>query len=152
MSASRAWTCSVVGALLGALLTAGCGGSGNAGAQTVPAAAEAGPTSLPSADARACVGVQAVISHITADTARWSPKLQPFDQVIAQRLSGQARVLASQASFASGRAVVGAVRATAAAFDGVARAMKAKSRPKFRRAIDNSRTAYAILKKVCLLE
>jgi hypothetical protein len=36
---------------------------------------------------RACIGVQAIVAHITVGTARWSPTLRPFDQSIASRLS-----------------------------------------------------------------
>jgi hypothetical protein len=36
---------------------------------------------------RACIGVQAIVAHITVGTARWSPTLRPFDQSIPSRLS-----------------------------------------------------------------
>jgi hypothetical protein len=100
------------------------------------------------ADQQACVGVEAILAHITVDTAHWSPTFHPFDQDIAVRLASQSRELNSQAAGAD-LPVRRAVAATATAFGGVADAIMAKKRHRLQRAIDASRTAYSGLKVVC---
>jgi hypothetical protein len=65
------------------------------------------------ADRQACVGVEAILAHITVDTAHWSPTFHPFDQDIAVRLASQSRELNSQAAGAD-LPVRRAVAATAA--------------------------------------
>lgn len=99
---------------------------------------------------RACIGVEAILAHITVDTARWSPTVHPFDESVAARLAYQTRYLDRQA-LAAGLTVRRAVAATASAFGGVAEAIMARSRPRLDRAIARSRTAYSGLKKVCHL-
>jgi hypothetical protein len=106
--------------------------------------------SLPDANGRACIGVEAILAHITVDTARWSPTVHPFDQSVAARLADQTRYLDRQA-LAAGLTVRRAVAATASAFGGVAEAIMARSRPRLDRAIARSRTAYSGLKKACHL-
>lgn len=132
------------------LLVTGCGTTGHAtkAAQAAVAAAPQGP---PSADARACVGAEAIIKHVTVDTARWSPTQHPFDPVVAGRLATQARYLALQGPQAQHANVRTAVGATASAFGGVAASMKARNRAGLTRAIARSRVAYKMLKRACTL-
>lgn len=136
--------------LAAALLVAGCGTTGPApkASQAAIAAAPQGP---PSADTRACVGAEAIIKHVTVDTARWSPTQQPFDQVVAGRLATQAKYLAAQGPQAQHAPVRTAVAATASAFGGVAASMKARNRSGLTRAIARSRVAYKLLKRACSL-
>jgi hypothetical protein len=103
---------------------------------------------LPDADERACAGVQAILGHISVDTARWSPTFRPFDRGIATRLETQTGYLSTQA-LDSSAPLREAVAATAAAFDDVSRAIMAKDRPRLDRAIAHSRTAYSALKNRC---
>ncbi len=110
-----------------------------------------GGASVEEADQQACAGVEAILAHITVDTARWSPTVHPFDQDIAVRLASQSRELNGQA-LAADLNVRRAVTATATAFGGVAEAIMAKQRHRLDRAIDESRTAYSALKAVCKIQ
>ena len=137
---------------LTAVIVSSCGGHPSA-ASPVPTQAQtadgtlAGDT-VEQADQQACVGVEAILAHITVDTAHWSPTSHPFDQDIAVRLASQSRELNSQAQSAD-LPVRQAVAATATAFGGVAEAIMAKRRGQLNRAIDASRKAYSGLKVVC---
>jgi hypothetical protein len=102
-------------------------------------------------DERACVGVEAIISHITVDTVRWSPGVNPFDQTISTRLAGRASQLAAQGSQATNPDIKFWIRATAASFTGVADAMTSRKRTRVEKAITQSRVAYKGLKQVCSL-
>lgn len=117
-------------------------------AQAQPPGGTPGGPALPDADQRACVGVEAIIAHITVDTARWSPTVHPFDQDIAARLASRSRDLDDQA-LEAGPDVRRAVAATAAAFGGVAEAIVSKKRDRLDRAVADSRTAYSRLKEAC---
>jgi hypothetical protein len=97
---------------------------------------------------QACVGVSAIIAHITADTAGWSPTVSPFDRDIASRLTTQTRYLDNQALTAD-LGVRRAVAATSTAFTAVADAIIAKNRAHLDRAIAQSRVAYGRLKTAC---
>ena len=112
-----------------------------------PAATQGGAI-VRDVDQQACVGVEAILAHITADTAHWSPTFHPFDQNIALRLASDSRELNNEDPAADLR-VRRAVTATATAFVGVAEAIMAKRRDRLNRAIDQSRTAYSGLKVVC---
>jgi hypothetical protein len=136
--------------LAAVLLLAGCGTT-DAGPQAKASAVLATPKPPPTADTRACVGAEAVIKHVTVDTARWSPTQRPFDKVIAGRLATQAQYLAAQGPQAHDPRVRSAVGATASAFTGVAASMKARNRAGLTRAIARSRVAYKHLKQVCSL-
>jgi hypothetical protein len=103
------------------------------------------------ADVRACAGVQAIISHIAVDAARWSPALAPFDKTVSTRLASEARDLAAQGPHADDPAIQRSVRDTAAAFGGVASAMKSRKRRSVDQAIARTRTTYQDLKQVCSL-
>src|SRR4051794_2668538 len=95
-------------------LVAGCGGtSGEPG--TAPRQVLASPSPV-SEDVRACAGVEAIISHITVDTVRWSPNLNPFDKTISSRLATSARELAGQGPQATDSDIQFWIRATAASF------------------------------------
>jgi hypothetical protein len=145
--------------VLSVLVVAGCGG-GSPSAHTTPpvlATAPSAPTTeatgptlppIPEADVRPCINVQAVLSHITADTARWSPTSHPFDTSIATRLGTQAGYMNQQA-MGGDYALRKAVADTARAFGGVARSIVAHSRKQLAHAVDRSRVAYAALKKLC---
>jgi hypothetical protein len=106
---------------------------------------------LPDADEKACAAVEAIIGHITVDTARWSPSVRPFDRDIATRLATQTDSLNDQALAAS-LPLRRAVATTAAAFGDVSKAIMAKDRSALDRAIPASRTAYSGLKKFCKLD
>jgi hypothetical protein len=130
-------------------LLAGCGSGAQENATASKASTQA-PKKL-SADLKACVGVQAVIGHITAGTARWTPDTDPFDRAISKQLTQQAQNLAVQGPQATDPDIQVAVRQTSDAFKGVASAMKSKKRARFDSAIQQSRVAYKKLKAVCSL-
>ena len=115
---------------------------------SAPSGASGSQAALPDANARACIGVEAILAHITVDTARWSPALRPFDETIASRLSLETGYLDRQA-LAADRHVRVAVADVATAFGGVADAIMARSRARLKHAIAQSRAAYAGLKTVC---
>ena len=137
-------------ALTAVLLVAGCGTT-DAGPKPKASAVLATPTPPRTVDTRACVGAEAVIKHVTVDTARWSPTHSPFDKVIAGRLATQAQYLAAQGPQAKDPRVRSAVGATASAFTGVASSMKARDKAGLTRAIARSRVAYKQLKQACSL-
>jgi hypothetical protein len=151
---------SSVSATLAALLLAGCGGEAGAGTRAAaspstassavasPAQRSRSPQPV-TADDRACTGVQAVIGHLTADTAGWSPLRDPFDKAVAQRIRLRSSELARQAPAGAAPQVVKAVGATARAFTTVSTAMRSKDRTRVTRAINMSRVAYRELKRAC---
>jgi hypothetical protein len=105
---------------------------------------------LPDANKKACVNVEALVAHIAVDTARWSPTHQPFDPAIATRLAKDTEYFNSQA-LAADTSVRQAVAATATAFGAVADAIMARNQAHLDRAVAESRTAYSTLKKVCAI-
>src|SRR3954451_15980855 len=107
-------------------LVVGCGGtSGESG--NPPRQVLASPSPV-SEDVRACAGVEAIISHITVDTVRWSPNLNPFDKTISARLATSARELAGQGPQATDTDIQFWIRATASSFSAVASAMASQKR------------------------
>jgi hypothetical protein len=108
--------------------------------------------STPTADSRACVGVEAIIGHLTADTARWSPNLDPFDPAISARIRTWSKALARQESLATSSHLQAVVGSNARAFAEVADAMAAKNRAKVSHAVDASKVAYGQLKGLCSLD
>lgn len=135
------------------VMLAGCGGGAGAsgGASTHPSQAASPQARIShrlSVDERACAGVQAVIGHLAADTAHWSPQLDPFDKTVSRRIRLRSAELDKQAPRA-GVPVQRAVHATARAFTKVAQAMRSRNRPTLTRAIGGSRTAYRELKRAC---
>ena len=162
MTTARQGRRALAAACLTAVAVTSCGSNPSA-APTTPLPASAptvgsstqpseGPSgvALPDADKKACVGVEAIIAHITVDTARWSPTHRPFDPAIATRLATQTQYLNSQALAADTR-VRHVVAATASAFGGVADAIMARDRAHLDRAVAQSRIAYSSLKKVCAI-
>jgi len=130
-----------------AMLT-GCGQG--AAKQETRVAAPAAPTAT--GDVRACAGVQAVIGHLTAGTARWSPNLDPFDKAISSQIRLQSQNLARQVPLAKSKNVRAAVQSNARAFTVMADAMTGKDRDKVNRSINGTKVAYRTLKKVCELK
>jgi hypothetical protein len=132
-----------VACLTAAVVTA-CGSHTSAAPTT-----QAPVSALAAADDKACAGIEAILAHVTVDTAHWSPGgARPFDQGIATRLATQTRYLTPQAQGAGPR-VRRAVASTATAFDGVAEAIMTKNRAGLEHAILRSRTAYSGLKQAC---
>ena len=127
-------------------LVAGCGTTTTPAAR--PTQTEVAPAKV-TADVRACVGVEAILGHVAADTAAWSPAQRPFDRGVARRIRTQAGYLAGQAPQASDAGIQVAVEGTAASFRGVAGAMQARDRARLDRAIKRSRVAYTALKSAC---
>jgi hypothetical protein len=149
MSTPRQRWAATLGACLTLGVLAGCGAGGSDDTAASPTASTA--SSTPESDARACVGVEAIIAHITVDTAHWSPTSQPFDKAIAVRLESQSRDLNSQALGAA-LPIRRAVADTSAAFGDVADAMMARKTASLQHAIARSRTAYAALKSACAIQ
>ncbi|MGY2874485.1 hypothetical protein ACVW00_001675 [Marmoricola sp. URHA0025 HA25] len=150
MSRSKLMGRIVVSACLA--LVVGCGGtSGEPGTASTQPAVLASPSPV-TEDVRACAGVEAIISHITVDTVRWSPNLHPFDKTISSRLATSARELAAQGPQATDTDIQFWIRATAASFSAVATAMAAQKRKHVDKAIDQSRVAYKGLKQACSLD
>jgi hypothetical protein len=103
-------------------------------------------------DIRACAEVQAVIGHLTVDTVRWSPNLDPFDKAISTQIRLLSQDLAKQAPHAQTQHIRTVVNSNAQAFRAVADAMGGKSSDKVSRAIYATRVAYRDLKKACSLK
>ena len=130
-----------------AVMLAGCGHSANVSAGAAAPGKDTGPVGA--ADIRACSGVQAIIGHLSAGTARWSPNLAPFDKAIASQIRLQSQNLARQAPQAQDRHLRAVVQSNAGAFSAMADAMAGKDRAKVDRSIAATRVAYRELKKVC---
>lgn len=133
-----------------ALVLAGCssGSSQNdaaARATASPPAASASSTG----DQRACLGSEALVKHLAAVTAGWSPGLHPFDPAVDQQIRTFAHDLATQAQFADTRRLQGVVRGNAAAFDDLAEAMADRKRAKVISSVEGTRVAYRLLKSAC---
>ena len=141
--------------VLGAALAGGCAAAppvAQSPQAAHPAAHQAAPEpSAPTLDVRACAGVQAVVSHLAADTRRWSPTRDPFDKDMSSRIGRTARDLGVQASLADTPRVRRLVTSTAAAFGALPRAMASHDRTSVTRAITGTRTAYRALKRACSL-
>lgn len=116
------------------------------------AASPSTPRATPAADSRACAGAEAVIGHISVDTARWSPTRKPFDRAVAARIADRAGQLDAQAPVAQDATVTRAVHSMSVAFSSVSRAMSARKRVEVNQAITLSRVAYRELKDVCSLD
>lgn len=132
------------------VLAVGCGTTADPPGQTQvkPAQTKVAPAKV-TADVRACAGAEAILGHVAADTAAWSPAKRPFDRGVARRIRTQAGFLASQGPQASDAGIQVAVGATAASFRGVAGAMQARDRARLDQAIKRSRVAYKALKSAC---
>jgi hypothetical protein len=145
----------VAGVTLAAVTLSGCG-HGTAGSGTAPPAqagalAAGAPLTL-TPDIRACAGVQALIGHITVDTARWSPNLNPFDKTISVRISQLSKNLDRQVSQAQSQHIKAVVHSNAQAFGAIAAAMTGKNATSVSRAISATKGAYRQLKSVCQLK
>ncbi|MDQ1538523.1 MAG: hypothetical protein QOE58_2916 [Actinomycetota bacterium] len=145
----------VAGVTLAAAMLAGCGHA-NAGSGTTPPAqadtlAAAAPLTL-TPDIRACAEVQALMGHITVDTARWSPNLNPFDRTVSARIGQLSKNLDKQVPQAKSQHIKAVVHSNAQAFAAVAAAMTAKNTTSVSRAISGTKVAYRQLKAVCQLK
>lgn len=153
----RAWMRKAAGAGVAVVLVVGCGTNTATDHTTqdkaLPAPSVVDPTQrLITGDFRACAGAEAILGHLTSETAQWSPNLNPFDKTISKRLASRARDLAAQARQAEDPGVESAVRASAGSFSGVSVAMRSRKRARVDQAIAVSRVTYKDLKRVCHLD
>src|SRR4051812_40563010 len=108
--------------VLVALLSCAC----SAGARASSSGAH--PSARPSSataqmDAFTCTSVQALLGHLAAGTARWSPTLKPFDPAVAVQIRTTSVNLQKQLPRVRTVAVYRAVLSSAKAFGSVATAM-----------------------------
>lgn len=137
-----------------AVLLAGCAHGAAADASRTdasgkPTAAASTAPPLVTQDARACAGAEAVLGHMSADTARWSPERDPFDKTISGRIRLLADALDKQATLAQSEQVKLVVHGNARAFTAVADAMLTKKRDLVSSTIGSTRVAYKQLKSTC---
>ena len=148
----RSRTTSLAALGIAGLMLTGCGSGAAPTASPAPSASVApAPVRQITPDLRACTGVQAVIGHLAADTAQWSPKRDPFGPPISARIRLLAGELGKQGTLASSARVRAAISTNSRAFVGVADAMTTKKRPKVDQAIAATRVAYKQLKGLCSL-
>jgi hypothetical protein len=142
---SRAWR-SVSALVLAFFLACSCsdGGQGSTAADIKPAARTTAPP-----DAFTCASVQALLGHLAAGTARWSPKSDPFDKSVAAQIRSTSVSLQRSLQKVRTVAVLRAVSSNAKAFHAVATAMSLKKRAKVNRAIAATQVAYGKFKRVC---
>jgi len=100
-------------------------------------------------DAFACTSVQALLGHLAAGTARWSPTLKPFDPAVAVQIRATSVNMQKQLPRVRTVAVYRAVLLSSKAFGSVATAMVQKKRAQVGRAISATHIAFRNLKKVC---
>lgn len=153
----RAWMRQAAVTGVAVVLVAGCGtnaGTGHAAQDLAPPAPSVvDATQRPiTGDFRACAGAEAILRHLTSETAHWSPNLNPFDATISKQLASRARDLAAQAQQAEDPGVKSAVRASAGSFSSVSVAMRSRKRTRVDAAIAASRVTYKDLKRVCHLD
>jgi hypothetical protein len=157
MSARDRRTVALVSLALAASVSAGCSQSPNASpspaARDAAASAQASPEPPRiTGDTRACLGVQGVLGHVAAGTARWSPQRQPFDRAVASRIRLSSDQLASQGAQAQTPRVRAAVRGIAQSFRSLSVAMVARDRREVSTAMAETRTSYKALKSTCALD
>ncbi len=146
----------LTGLVMLALVLTGCSGGGTArasgrGDRVVAGSAAAGAPRALTADERACTGVQAVIGHLTARTARWSPTAHPFDPAIATQIRWLAEAMGQAGARADSLHIKSVVHLNALAFSSLSVAMTAKKRLQVTRALAGTRLAYRQLKVACSL-
>jgi hypothetical protein len=154
MTARHRRTIALVSLALTATATAGCGHASNA-AQSNAAAASAQTSPHPrqiTPDIRACLGAQAVLGHVAAGTARWSPERQPFAKAMASRIRLSSDQLASQGPQAQSPRVRAAVSDVARSFRSLSVAMDSRNRRKVNAAMLQTRSSYKVLKATCSLD
>jgi hypothetical protein len=133
---------------------AGCGQSSSPRAAAPPVSNAASPSPsahLPTADERACAGVQGVIGHIASDTSQWSPTNKPFDPAISAQIARSSHDLALQGPQAQSKQIQAAVSANAQAFQSLADAMRKQDHRLFNKAMAQTRSTYKVLKSTCSL-
>jgi hypothetical protein len=155
MSARHRRTIALVSLALAASATAGCGQSSPDRPGAAPAAASAKPSAAATpitGDVRACLGVEAVLGHVAAGTARWSPQRRPFDKAIAARLRTSSDELAKQGPQAQSTQVRKAVNGIAVSFGSLSDAMAKRDRAEFTAAMAQAKATYKVLKATCQLD
>jgi hypothetical protein len=103
-------------------------------------------------DVRACLGAQAVLGHVAAGTARWSPERQPFDTAMASRIRLSSDQLAGQGPQARSPQVRAAVSALARSFRSLSVAMSSRHRREVQAAMHRTQMSYRVLKTTCSLD
>ena len=89
------------------------------------------------------------MGHLTVETARWVPRTHPFDKDVRGRIALRAAQLAQQAPQARTAEVERSIEGTAAAFQGVSRAMATRRRTAVNQSIQGVRARYRQLKVLC---
>ena len=151
MSARDRRTLALVSLALVASATAGCS-QAPAHTAAAPSPAASSPAGPPSRDTRACLGAQALLGHVAADTARWSPQRQPFDKTMAERIRLSSADLAKQAPQAGSTKVRTAIDGIAESFRSLAAAMGKRDRGLVNTAMTRTRASYKALKSTCTLD
>ena len=102
-------------------------------------------------DVRACLGAEAVLGHVAAGTARWSPERQPFSKPMATRIRLSSTQLAHEGRQARTSRIRSAVRGMARSFGSLSAAMGRRDRGEVDAAMHQTRVSYQVLKKTCSL-
>lgn len=157
----------LIAVAVGSVVLAGCGHQGSAGAATgagrasaSPTAAVAGqsdlvtgPSSAPQGTSSVvdpvCDSVETMFAKMAAQSARWSPEVQPFDQFMAAQIRNLALHLAAEQRNAHNHEVRAEIKHNMDALDRLAKAMGGHDRDKVLAAVQAMKTAYAPLRGVC---
>jgi hypothetical protein len=155
MSAHSRITTAIITLALTAVAVTGCSQT----PQSAPSAAtvSASPQTAaqprpPSGDVRACLGAEAVLGHVAAGTARWSPERQPFAGPMASRIRLSSAQLAGQGPQARSARVRAAVAGMARSFRSLSAAMDQRDRGAVDAAMRRTRASYRVLKTTCSLD
>jgi hypothetical protein len=154
MSARHRRPVALAALALAASATAGCAAQSAPAARSDPAPSQE-PTSQvapPTGDIRACLGVEGVLGHVAADTARWSPQAKPFDKTIAARLRDSSAQLAKQGPQADSAQVRKVVSGIAGSFRSLSDAMAEHDRRGVSSAMAQAKATYKVLKVTCQLD
>lgn len=147
-------TIALLSLALAATATSGCGQAPNA-SHDKAAAASAQHSPHPrqvTPDLRACLGAQAVLGHVAASTARWSPQRQPFAKAMADEIRLSSDQLASQGPQARSPRVRAAVAGLARSFRSLSVAMERRDRRNVNATMHQTRVTYKTLKATCSLD
>lgn len=151
MTARHRRTIALISLALAASATTGCGQAPNT--RTTAASAQVSPHPRQyTGDVRACLGAQAVLGHVAASTARWSPERQPFANAMAERIRLSSDQLASQGPQARSLRIRAAVSGVARSFRSLSVAMGRHNRRQVNAAMHETRASYHVLKTTCSLD
>lgn len=154
MSPAARITSTLITLALSAAVSTGCGQTADTSASKGAVSDSRQTSTQPrhvTGDVRACLGAEAVLGHVAAGTARWSPARQPFSKPMATRIRLSSTQLAHEGRQARSSRIRSAVSGMARSFGSLSAAMGQRDRREVDAAMSQTRVSYQVLKKTCSL-